>query len=67
MSRLWQWMKKLKWAGYPNNNKKVSEVQSSELAIYCPACPQPGINIPENWKDDNSWYEFLFSKFQYDD
>jgi hypothetical protein len=52
MSRLWRWMKKLKWAGYASNTKKVNEVKAGELAIYCPACPQPGVNIPENWKDD---------------
>ena len=24
------------------------------LAIFCPACPQPGVNIPANWKDDSN-------------
>jgi CxC2 like cysteine cluster associated with KDZ transposases len=52
MSRLWRWMKKLKWAGYGSNLKRVSNVQPGELAIYCPACPQPGINIPDNWMED---------------
>jgi len=45
-------MKKLKWAGYGGKNKNVNEVQAGELAIYCPACPQSGINIPDNWKED---------------
>jgi hypothetical protein len=22
------------------------------LALFCPACPQPGINLPEDWKQD---------------
>lgn len=52
MSRLWRWMKRLKWAGYTGDSKKVHQVQPGELAIYCPACPQPGINIPESWRDD---------------
>ena len=52
MSRLWRWMKKLKWAGYGSNGKKVIDVTPGELAIYCPACPQPGINIPDNWMED---------------
>lgn len=51
MSRLWRWMKKLKWAGY-SSNKTVNDVGPGDLAIYCPACPQPGINIPDDWKDD---------------
>jgi hypothetical protein len=25
------------------------------LAIFCPACPQPGINLPPNWKELPSW------------
>ena len=54
MSWLWQWMKKLKWASYTSNSKKVHQVQPGELAIYCPACPQPGINILDNWREDPS-------------
>ncbi|KAF8965105.1 hypothetical protein BDZ97DRAFT_1659385, partial [Flammula alnicola] len=52
MSRLWRWMKKLKWAGYGHNGKDPMNVGPGELANYCPACPQPGINLPDNWKDD---------------
>jgi hypothetical protein len=54
MSRIWRWMKKLKWAGYAGNAKSVKEVKPGELTIYCPACPQPGVNIPDNWKDDTA-------------
>jgi len=25
------------------------------LSIFCPACPQPGINLPSNWKDLPNW------------
>jgi hypothetical protein len=25
------------------------------LAIFCPSCPQPGINLPPNWKDLPDW------------
>ena len=52
MTRLWRWMKKLKWAGYGHNGKRPSHVEPGELANYCPACPQPGINLPEDWKND---------------
>ena len=55
MTRIWRWMKKLKWAGYAGSNP-VSAVKPGELAIYCPACPQPGINLPDNWKDDPAQY-----------
>jgi hypothetical protein len=52
MSRIWRWMKKLKWAGYGFPERKVTEVEKGELAIFCPACPQPGINLPDDWRDD---------------
>jgi hypothetical protein len=52
MSRLWRWMKRLKWAGCGSKDKPVNDVKAGELVTFCPACPQPGINIPDNWKDD---------------
>lgn len=57
MSRIWRWMKKLKWAGYAGSTRTVNDVDPGGLAIYCPACPQPGINIPDDWKDDPSRYD----------
>jgi len=24
--------------------------QDGSMAIFCPACPQPGINLPDDWK-----------------
>lgn len=52
MSRIWRWMKRLKWAGIGNKVRKAKDVKAGELTIFCPACPQPGVNIPENWKED---------------
>ncbi|KAH9478642.1 hypothetical protein JR316_0009099 [Psilocybe cubensis] len=63
MSRLWRWMKKLKWAGFAGHNgKSALNVGKGELANYCPACPQPGINIDPNWREDpNKWvYKRIF-------
>ena len=28
---------------------------AGSLAIFCPSCPQPGINLPPNWKDLLDW------------
>jgi len=52
MSRLWRWMKRLKWGGYGFPNRKANDVKAGELALFCPACPQPGINIPDDWMED---------------
>jgi len=27
-----------------------------DLAVFCPTCPQPGINIPEGWKEEGEQY-----------
>ena len=54
MTRIWRWMKRLKWAGYAGSSKKVKDVEAGELAIFCPACPQQGINIPDNWREDSA-------------
>jgi CxC2 like cysteine cluster associated with KDZ transposases len=52
MSRLWRWMKKLKWAGYGHNKKDHLNPAAGSLAIFCPTCPQSGLNLPEHWKQD---------------
>jgi len=58
MSRLWRWMKKLKWAGYGHNNKNPMLATNGELANFCPACPQDGKNIPWDWR--NHAHKFLY-------
>jgi len=54
MSRLWRWLKKLKWAGYSNHNKNVRNIGLWDLVTFCVACPQdgPNGNLPENWQED---------------
>ncbi|KAG1764500.1 hypothetical protein EV702DRAFT_1051329 [Suillus placidus] len=32
-----------------------------DLALYCPACPQPGINLPPSWKDSYDEYVELLT------
>ena len=54
MSRLWRWMKKLKWAGYGHNQEDPLHPPPGSLANYCPTCPQPGINLPGDWKSDRN-------------
>jgi hypothetical protein len=30
--------------------------QDGVMAVFCPACPQPGINLPPEWKTKYSAY-----------
>ena len=56
LSRLWRWVKKLKWGGYGHEPNETLDPKSAELGIFCPACPQVGVNMPDNWEEDeNRW------------
>lgn len=63
VSRLWRWMKKLKWAGVAYGSESSLDTKPGELAIFCPACPQPGINLPDNWLADPKRYYRINRKF----
>lgn len=54
MSRLWRWMKKLKWAGYGHNQDDYLNPPPGSLSIFCPTCPQPSVNLPQDWKLDKN-------------
>ncbi|KAI6167458.1 hypothetical protein EDD17DRAFT_1504569 [Pisolithus thermaeus] len=48
----WQWhlLKLLKWSGYQGNSNHSTK---GDLALFCMACPQPGINLsPQDNLDD---------------
>lgn len=53
-SRIWRWMKKLKWAGYGHNKQDPFNPPAGSLSIFCPTCPQPKVNLPEDWKHDKN-------------
>ncbi|KAN0129093.1 hypothetical protein V8E53_013089 [Lactarius tabidus] len=38
-----------------------SPSEDGSMAIFCPACPQPGINLPDDWKIKYNPYEMLLS------
>lgn len=50
VSRVWRDIIARIQAGY--GHCPGSSVQPGSLAIFCPACPQPGVNLPDNWKND---------------
>ena len=45
LSRVWRLLKLLKWRGY---HAGADEPGPGGLVLFCPACPQPGVNIPSN-------------------
>ncbi|KAF7302510.1 CxC2 domain-containing protein [Mycena chlorophos] len=64
MEREWRHLMLLKrggQSGYKSN--EAEETSTGELAIRCPACPRPGVNIPEDWPDADPQNEYLYSQF----
>ena len=48
--RQWRNLKQHKNAGSAYSPPTL--VTPGSLAQFCPACPQPGVNLPDNWQDD---------------
>jgi hypothetical protein len=32
------------------------DVTDGSMAMFCPACPQPGVNLPDDWKTRYTLY-----------
>ncbi|KAN0086260.1 hypothetical protein V8E55_007394 [Tylopilus felleus] len=49
VARAWQDLTNHKRAGFGHNSDRVPG--HGDLAIFCAACSQPGINLPDNWQN----------------
>ena len=54
---MWRLLKLLKWNGFGHQN---AELKAGELAFFCPACPQPGVNCSPSAKDLTEYCTCLF-------
>lgn len=45
----WRHLQMLKWGGRGHDIGGVAGTGEGELAVKCPTCPHPGINIPDDW------------------
>ncbi|KAF8341779.1 hypothetical protein F5887DRAFT_918968 [Amanita rubescens] len=62
MTHEWRHLKMMKRAGRRQHNNSTKDEEGS-CAILCPACPQPGINLPSDWEngpEDTRWLYTLF-------
>ncbi|KAI6010214.1 hypothetical protein BKA83DRAFT_4068932, partial [Pisolithus microcarpus] len=48
VSWLWRDLKHRKWFGFGHDTEQ--DPGDGGLALFCPACPQPGVNLPADWK-----------------
>ncbi|KAJ7788326.1 hypothetical protein B0H14DRAFT_2398477 [Mycena olivaceomarginata] len=63
MTREWRHVRMLKRAGRGHDPKGLANTKPGECALLCPACPQPGKNLPPNWEnapEDKRFLEGLF-------
>ncbi|KAJ7099324.1 hypothetical protein B0H15DRAFT_1001957 [Mycena belliarum] len=63
MGREWRHLRMLKRAGRGHAKGGVDGTKAGECALLCPACPQPGMNLPPNWKEAPKEKKFLYALF----
>ncbi|KAG1727882.1 hypothetical protein EDB19DRAFT_1897468 [Suillus lakei] len=63
MVREWHHLKMPKRSGRAHDPNGINATAEGACAVICPACPQPGKNLPSNWREappDKSWLYGLF-------
>ncbi|KAJ6466504.1 hypothetical protein DFH09DRAFT_1485378 [Mycena vulgaris] len=65
MTRQWQNLMLLKRAGRAHDpaEDRIAATAPGECALLCPACPQPGKNLPPDWDKVPSEKAFLYALF----
>ncbi|KAF8069134.1 hypothetical protein FPV67DRAFT_1415501 [Lyophyllum atratum] len=63
MVRQWRNLKMLKRSGIGNEPDGINATKPGQCAVLCPACPQPGINLPPNWEMAPEDKKFLYALF----
>ncbi|KAI9056575.1 hypothetical protein FKP32DRAFT_1616036 [Trametes sanguinea] len=53
-------LKMLQRGGRAHDPSGVEGTKPGELAVRCPACPHPGINLPPNWESVSDDLKFLY-------
>lgn len=56
---MWRHLRMLKRGGRSYDKTGVKGTSAGELAVLCPACPIPSINLPPDWKSVGKDYEFV--------
>ncbi|KAJ8487283.1 hypothetical protein ONZ45_g14392 [Pleurotus djamor] len=53
----------LKRCGRANDAGGILATQNGELAVTCPACPNPDVNLPSNWTQLPKGQQYLYTLF----
>ncbi|KAJ7876671.1 hypothetical protein B0H14DRAFT_2501281 [Mycena olivaceomarginata] len=60
MARQWAALKRLRRAGRGHNPEGVEKTKLGECAVNCWACPHDGRNLPDDWREVDPKYQFLY-------
>ncbi|KAJ7502414.1 hypothetical protein B0H11DRAFT_1712352 [Mycena galericulata] len=60
MSRQYAFLQRVRRAGRGHDPAGVNATKLGELTVMCWACPHDGRNLPEDWRDIDPKYRFLF-------
>ncbi|KAK7017988.1 hypothetical protein VNI00_018477, partial [Paramarasmius palmivorus] len=64
VTREWRHLKSLKRGGRGNDaSRTIEHTEPGELAVLCPACPRPGINLPDDWTRAKENERFIYTFF----
>ncbi|KAJ6587763.1 hypothetical protein B0H10DRAFT_2233949 [Mycena sp. CBHHK59/15] len=63
MTRQWRNLQMLKRAGRGHDPNGIMSTKPGACALLCPACPQPGINLPPGWEKAPDERAFLYALF----
>ncbi|KAH6908105.1 hypothetical protein BKA70DRAFT_1372112 [Coprinopsis sp. MPI-PUGE-AT-0042] len=56
--RQWRSLKEWRRCGMGHTGKVP---QKGDLALFCAGCPQPGVNLPDDWEEDPEQWKFTRS------
>ncbi|KAJ7260647.1 hypothetical protein C8J57DRAFT_1636746 [Mycena rebaudengoi] len=59
----WRNLQMLKRAGRGHDPTGLEGTKPGECALKCPACPQPGKNLPRDWETASEERKFLYALF----
>ncbi|KAJ7779971.1 hypothetical protein B0H16DRAFT_1299968 [Mycena metata] len=63
MTRQYRHLMMLKRAGRAHDPSGIFGTQPGECAVLCPACPRPGVNLPDDWENAAPGQRFLYVLF----
>jgi hypothetical protein len=63
VTRIWDYLTRKKEAGLASGvNTQLASRPDNSMVVYCPACPEPGTNMPEEWKEIPPSLRYILSE-----